>query len=185
MGAQPARWSSVRPRVASIGCILASVLHAHAAEHGRTFDVQPLDPGHVRVGLYALVAKAAEDRDNLTHHDPVRRNLEVDAAEHAGDVDNRRVPTHAGAPQIDPHAAEHGGDLAAAKIVRDHLAVHAAEKGVLIQRALVRPRRDVGGTSAPTTTRTPPVIRPLDKGESTILTTPTAIRTPGQKRQMS
>src|ERR1035437_8481498 len=145
MGTQPARYSSVRPRVASRGCILASVLYFHAAEHRRPFDIQALDPGHVRAGLYGLVTEAAEDRDNLTHHDPVLRDLESDAAEHAVDVDYRRVPTHAGAPQIDLHAAEHGGNLAAAKIVRRHPALHAAENGVLVQHALVRPRRNAGG----------------------------------------
>src|ERR1035437_5675191 len=121
MGTQPARYSRVRPRVASRGCIGASVLYAHAAEHRRAFDVQALDPGHVRAGLHALVAKATEDGDNLTHHDPVLRDLEIDAAEHTGHIDYRRVPTHAGAPQVDVEPAEHGEELAAAEIVRGHL----------------------------------------------------------------
>src|ERR1022692_4366949 len=88
-----------------------SVLHFHAAEKRRPFDVQALDSRHVRVGLQALVGQAAEDRDHLGHGDPVLRKPEYDAVEQAGNVDCRRVPPHAGAPQIDLYAAENGGHV--------------------------------------------------------------------------
>ncbi len=101
-------------------------------------------PGMSRVGLHALIAETAEDGGHRRHHRPVLRHLEFHAAEHGGDIHHCRVTAHAGPPQIDLHAAEHRRDVAAAKIVRRHLALHTAENGVVIQLALVSSRRHIG-----------------------------------------
>ena len=102
-------------------------------------------PGMSALGCTLLLLKPPKIGGNRSDDDPVLRDLEFDAAEDGGDVDYGRIAAHAGAPQIDFDAAEHGGDVAAAKIVRGHLTLHAAEDGVLIQRAFVRARRDCGG----------------------------------------
>ena len=53
-------------------------------------------------------------------------------------------PAHGGPPQIHLHAAEHRRNVATAKIVGRHLALHTSENRVVIEHALVSRRWHVG-----------------------------------------
>src|SRR4051812_46718858 len=103
-----ARARDSRPRgTAPIACVVAGwdasalILDPESAEDGGAPDDQPFHSGHIGRRLESLVACAAENSNHFIDYHPVRRNLQLEAAEDRGHIDHRRLVLNLRAPHVD------------------------------------------------------------------------------------